>query len=98
LRNILIIQGHPDSAGAHYGHALVRAYRDAAQRSGHPMQEIDVAAREFPLLRRKQEFEAGMPPDRILNAQGLIGRVEAPRNGARKKWLARMEALGSRAQ
>jgi putative NADPH-quinone reductase len=76
MRNILIIQGHPDAATEHYGHALARAYREAAQRSGHLVQEIDVATLEFPLLRSKHDFENGVPPDAILDAQGLIAWAE----------------------
>lgn len=72
MQNILIIQGHPDSTGEHYGHALARAYREAALHAGHAVQEIDVAALEFPLLRSKQDFEDSVPPDAILDAQALI--------------------------
>jgi putative NADPH-quinone reductase len=76
MRNILIIQGHPDPTIGHYGHALARSYREGAQRSGHLVQEIDVAALEFPLLRSKHDFENGVPPDAILDAQGLIAWAE----------------------
>lgn len=72
MPNILIIQGHPDSTGAHYGHALARAYKEAAQGAGHALQEIDVGALEFPLLRSKSDFDKGVPPDPILDAQALI--------------------------
>ncbi|HEX5056837.1 MAG TPA: NAD(P)H-dependent oxidoreductase [Gammaproteobacteria bacterium] len=71
MRNILIIQGHPDAA-PHYGHALAQAYREAARHAGHAVREIDVAQLEFPLLRSKQDFENGSPPDPIRGAQEAI--------------------------
>jgi putative NADPH-quinone reductase len=71
MRNILIIQGHPD-ATPHYGHALAQAYREAARHAGHEVREIDVAELEFPLLRSKQDFESGDPPGPIRNAQEAI--------------------------
>lgn len=72
MRNILIIQGHPDTTGAHYGHALARAYKEAAQAAGHALEEIDVGALEFPLLRSKSDFDNGVPSAPILDAQSLI--------------------------
>ena len=71
MQNILIIQGHPD-ATPHYGHALAQAYREAARHAGHAVREIDVAELEFPLLRSKQDFESGNPPDPIRGAQEAI--------------------------
>lgn len=61
---IVLIQGHPDPAGEHYGHALAAAYAEAAAAAGHELRRIDVAKLEFSLLRSKDEWEQGaLSPD-----------------------------------
>jgi len=34
-RRVAIIQGHPDPAGGHFGHALADAYAEGALAAGH---------------------------------------------------------------
>jgi putative NADPH-quinone reductase len=75
-KSILIIQGHPDPSDAHFGHALARVYREGAERGGHTVEQIVVAELEFPLLRSKQEFEKGLPPESIRAAQDAILRAD----------------------
>jgi putative NADPH-quinone reductase len=72
MKNILIIQGHPDPAAVHFGHVLARTYSEAAMDAGHAVKQITVAALEFPLLRSKQEFEHGATPASIQSAQNSI--------------------------
>jgi len=69
---ILIIQGHPDKAPAHFGHALGKAYQRGAETAGRSVKHINVAAVEFPLLHTKIEFDHGQIPLAIKNAQGDI--------------------------
>ncbi|HWA08486.1 MAG TPA: NAD(P)H-dependent oxidoreductase [Opitutaceae bacterium] len=69
---IVIIQGHPDSRGAHLGHALAAAYVRGARASGREISIIDVGRIEFPLLRTKEDFEQGEPLPAIREAQRLI--------------------------
>jgi putative NADPH-quinone reductase len=69
---IVIIQGHPDAAHRHFGHALADEYAKGAQDGGHEVRRIDVAALEFPLLRTKEDFEKEPPPASIVQAQETI--------------------------
>ena len=69
---ILIINGHPDPDPAHFCTALAEAYAEGAAGAGRALRRIDVAALEFPILRRKAEFETGTPPPPIAAAQADI--------------------------
>jgi putative NADPH-quinone reductase len=75
-RNILIIQGHPDPAAVHYGHALEQRYTEGAEHAGHTVRQIRIAGLDFPLLRTKQDFEHGIPPGSIEAAQNSIQWAE----------------------
>ena len=70
--NIAIIQGHPDPAGGHFGHALADAYAEAATAGGHTVRRIAVAQLEFPLLRTQQEWQDGAAPPSIREAQETL--------------------------
>lgn len=71
-RRIVIIQGHPDASARHFGHALADEYAKGAQDGGHEVRRIEVAQLDFPLLRTKEDFEKGTPPEPIRQAQDLI--------------------------
>jgi putative NADPH-quinone reductase len=75
-RRIVIIQGHPDPAGGHLGHALADAYADGATSAGHVVRRIAVARLDFPLLRTKAEFDADPPPQPIAAAQADFAWAE----------------------
>ena len=75
-KKIAIIQGHPDPKGNHFCHALAKAYAEGAQAKRHKVKIIDVAQIKFPLLRSKEEFDHGAPPDSIRNAQQIIQEAE----------------------
>ncbi|HVL35634.1 MAG TPA: NAD(P)H-dependent oxidoreductase [Burkholderiales bacterium] len=70
--NIALIQGHPDPAGGHFGHALAEAYAGAAREAGHEVRVIDVAALEFPLLRSAADWNGGTTPPAIRKAQDTL--------------------------
>ena len=72
VRNIAIIQGHPDNSRSHLCHALADAYRSGAVDAGIDVQDIQVANLDFPLIRSQQEFENDDPPTCIKNAQSII--------------------------
>lgn len=76
MKRIVIIQGHPDPARGHFGHALAAAYAAGARRAGFEVTEIEVAQLDFPLLNSKAEFEHGAVPEAIRAAQETIGRAE----------------------
>jgi putative NADPH-quinone reductase len=67
--HILIVQGHPDPAGGHLGHALADAYAEGAALAGHAVRRIDVARLDFPLLRTQRDFEHGAVPPVLAPAQ-----------------------------
>jgi putative NADPH-quinone reductase len=71
-KHIAIIQGHPDAATRHFGHALADEYAKGCEDGGHEVKRIEVATLDFPLLRTKEDFEKGTPPDSITQAQGAI--------------------------
>lgn len=71
-RHILIIQGHPDLRRTHFGHALAEAYTSGAEQAGHEVKRTEIATLDFPILRTKEDFETGAPPDAIREAQGAI--------------------------
>lgn len=75
-RRILIIQGHPDPAGNHYGHALADAYRAGAEEGGHGVESLSVAQLTFPMLRTQGEWMKGEPAPDILKAQEAIARAD----------------------
>lgn len=68
-RRILIIQGHPDPRGGHFGHALADAYARGAAASGHEMRRIEVARLEVPVLRSQAEWNTVAAPGELAGAQ-----------------------------
>lgn len=75
LRRILIIQGHPDAAQRHYGHALADAYAEAAEAAGHLVKRIEVAKLRFDCLRSAAEWNRPPAAD-IAVAQEAIQWAE----------------------
>lgn len=75
-KRIVIIQGHPDPAGGHYGHALAEAYAAGARRGGHEVRTVDVANLDFPVLRTPEEWKTGATPADVIRAQNKIAWAE----------------------
>jgi len=71
-RRILVIQGHPDPQGGHFGHALAQAYANGAAAAGHAVRQVDIARLDFPLLRSAAEWEHGDTPPALLPVQADI--------------------------
>ncbi|MEF7612768.1 NAD(P)H-dependent oxidoreductase [Aquincola sp. MAHUQ-54] len=71
-RRILIVQGHPDPAAAHFGHALAQAYAEAASGAGHTVRTVTVAQLDFPLLRSQEAWAHGPVPAALAPAQQAI--------------------------
>jgi putative NADPH-quinone reductase len=76
VKRIALIQGHPDPAGGHFGHALADAYERAATEAGHEVRIITVARLELPLLRNAREWEWKPVPEPIAEAQRAIAWAE----------------------
>jgi len=74
-RDILILQGHPDPAGGHHGHALAQAYADGASEAGHRVTVLNIAELDFPLLRSQAEWQHGELPAALQPAQQAIGQA-----------------------
>src|ERR1043165_5687274 len=74
-RRILIIQGHPDPRGGHFGHALADAYAKAAAAAGHTVQRLEVAQLDFAMLRDQADWE-GPPPAALGQSQAMIAWAE----------------------
>ena len=73
---ITVIQGHPDVRGGRFCHALAQAYTQQAKAGGHEVRSVDVARLDFPLLRSAAEWQEGVPPQPILEAQEAIAWAE----------------------
>ncbi|MBL6612943.1 MAG: NAD(P)H-dependent oxidoreductase [Reyranella sp.] len=72
IRNILILNGHPDPAGTGLCHALASAYEEGATKAGHSVRRLDVAKLDFGLLHSQAAFEKDAPPTAIAAAQDSI--------------------------
>jgi len=75
-RRILIIQGHPDPAEGHLGHALATAYADGAVAAGHQVRSVTPTQIDFPLLRSAADWEHGELPASLAPAQRDIAWAE----------------------
>ena len=73
MSHIIIIEGHPDAKPGHFCHALADAYAAGAEAGGHGVRRAVVATMDFPLLRSREDWEAGAPPPAIRQAQDDIG-------------------------
>jgi putative NADPH-quinone reductase len=71
-KDILLIQGHPDTTTPHLCHALAAAYASGALESGHSVRSLNVAELEFPLLRSQKAWEDGELPASLQQAQDTI--------------------------
>lgn len=72
LRNILILDGHPDPASTGLCHSLASAYEEGARSAGHAVRRLDIAKLDFGLLHSQAAFEKGAPPPAIIAAQASI--------------------------
>lgn len=71
MSRIAIIDGHPDRDPDHFVHALANAYAEGAE-TRHEVRRIDVAALDFPLLRRPKDWQEGVPPPAVAAAREAI--------------------------
>lgn len=75
-KHILMIQGHPDASQRHLCHSLEDAYVQGATAAGHEIQRINVATLDFPILRSQHEWEQGLLPPGLAQAQAAIKWAE----------------------
>jgi putative NADPH-quinone reductase len=69
---IAIIQGHPDSRGGHYCHALADAYAAGARAAGHEPVVLDVGQLDFPFVRSREDLDERPAPEAIRRAQDML--------------------------
>ncbi|MES2758899.1 MAG: NAD(P)H-dependent oxidoreductase [Pseudomonadota bacterium] len=68
-KRVLLIQGHPDTAGGHLCRALEEAYAKGAAEGGHELRRIDIGTLDFPLLKSQDEWEHGALPPSLRQSQ-----------------------------
>lgn len=71
-KKVVVIQGHPDPRGRHFGHALADAYAEAASAAGHEVRRVEVAKMDFPILRNPEEWNDQSAPPALREAQAAI--------------------------
>lgn len=71
MSRILIIDGHPDPSPERFVHALADAYAEGAQ-GHHEVRRLDLALLDFPILRRRSDWQDGPAPADIAGAQESI--------------------------
>jgi putative NADPH-quinone reductase len=71
-RRILIVVGHPDPSPDRLCRGLAQAYGEGAEKAGHSVRRVDLAALDFPMLRTMQEFEHGAVPSALRDAADAI--------------------------
>ena len=72
-KRIVIIQGHPDPQGGHFGHALADAYASGAEVAGHQVRRVEVARLDVTFVRGQAEWGGGPLPAGLREAQAAIG-------------------------
>jgi putative NADPH-quinone reductase len=76
MARILVILGHPDPRPQRLCRALARAYVAGAEKAGHGVRFVDVAALDFPWLRTADEFEHGELPDSLSEVAEAVAWAE----------------------
>ncbi len=72
MRNIAIIDGHPDPDAVRFVHALAAEYARAARDAGHEVRTIEVANAAIDVLRSGKDWEKGEVPAEVKRAQETI--------------------------
>jgi len=76
MTRIVVIEGHPDPKPGHLCHAIAEAYAAGAAERGHEVKRVAIGAIDFPLLRSREEWEAGATPEALRGFQEHIGWAE----------------------
>lgn len=71
-KKVLIINGHPDPRPERFCHALAGAYAEGAAGAGHEVRQVRIGDLDFPLLRRREDWQEGSLPPAIAEAQASI--------------------------
>ncbi len=70
-KRLMVIQGHPDAQSGRLCHALAQQYVEGAHLAGSEIRQFDIGQMEFPLLRKKSDFDLGRSgtPKALVAAQ-----------------------------
>ena len=71
-KNILVIQGHPDSSSKRYCQALADAYVEGAGQAGHEVTILRISELDIPYIRDEKQWAKESPPQDIATAQQAI--------------------------
>lgn len=75
MTRILVIDGHPDESPERFVHALANAYAKGAE-GHHEVRRLDLASLDFPILRRRTDWQDGPAPAAIASAQESVRWAE----------------------
>lgn len=75
MRRIVIVHGHPDAGGEHFGDALVQRYADSAEAAGHEVRRHRINEPCLPALGSAADWRSE-PPAEVLKAQQAIRWAE----------------------
>ena len=76
MKNIQIVQGHPDTNEIHLCHAIAEEYRHSAEENGHNVEVIVIAKEEIPYLRSKAEWERKDIPPLAITGQEAVQKAD----------------------
>lgn len=75
MKNVCIINGHPDPSEKRLVHALCSHAEAGAREAGHTVSRIDIGALDFPLLSSADAF-AERPPEVIQIERAKLGAAD----------------------
>jgi putative NADPH-quinone reductase len=76
MKNVLIVQGHPDANATHLCHAIAEEYQRAAEENGHNVEVITIANEDIPYLRSKAEWEGLDIPKVAITGQEAVQNAD----------------------
>ena len=76
MKNILVIDGHPDPSPERLSAALATAYQQGAEAAGCAVRRIDIGAIHFSMLRNATEFTSKAVDEAIIDAQGAFLKAD----------------------
>jgi len=76
MKNVLVINGHPDASPERLSGALAAAYQRGAESSGCSVRRIDIGAMDIPILRNAAEFSGKPEQAEILEAQAALLKAD----------------------
>lgn len=75
-KRIAIIEGHPDPDPRRFNRALADAYAEGAKEAGHEVHRVRLGELDFPLIRTKEQWDAGKIPSVLEQAQDSVAWAE----------------------